>query len=483
MLNVIIEEELYDHEFVKLWCYGFEELVERVKDYPVEKVAEICWVDAEKILRAARLFANAERACLQWGVAVDMTREALPAIQAMAALTQITGNIDRPGGMIIPPEILFYGGGFGADLLTPEQTAKRLGVDKYPLLKFGFATFQPDVVMEALESGEPYEIKAAWLQTTNSISCMGADPKRWLAAMQKLDFIVCVDLFCTPTIIALADIVLPAATYPERDGIRIGDGPQRGETINKVTQVGECKSDMEINLELGRRLNPDAWPWADVKEMFSFLIGETGYSFDEMREIAPAYPKYIYKKYEKGLLRPDGTPGFNTPTGRLEIWATQYANAGLDPLPYFEEPEPGPGSTPELLEEYPLVLTTGARNWGMFHSEHRNIPRLRALRPDPLIEVHPETAESLGLKDGDWVWAESQKDRAKRRVKVTPVLLDKRFCSTDHAWWLPEGDPEKLYDVFDLNINNNVNWTPGKSGFGSNYKCMLVKLYKVEEDE
>lgn len=483
MLNVIINEDLFDHDFVDRWVYGFDELKERVQDYPPEKVSEITWIPVEKIYDAARMFANASQACIQWGVAVDMTKETLPAIQAIAALTQITGNIDKPGAMIIPPEILFYGGGFGADLLTEEQTEKRIGVKKYPLLKFGFATLQADEMMKQMETGDPYEIHGAWMQTTNTLACMGADPDRFYNAAVKLDFIVGVDLFMTPTIMALADYVLPAATYPERDGLRIGDGPQRGETINKVCSVGECKSDMEINLELGRRLNPDAWPWADVKEMFSSIIAETGYSFDEMREIAPAYPQYTYKKYEKGLLRPDGEPGFNTPTGRIEIWSTQYANAGLDPLPYFEEPEPGPGSTPELLDEYPLVLTTGARNWNMFHSEHRNIPRLRAMRPDPIIEVHPEAAEKYGIADGDWVWVENQRGRAKRRVKVTPVLLDPRICSTDHAWWLPEADPENLFDVRELAINNLVPWQPGKSGFGSNYKCSLVKLYKVEEGE
>ena len=483
MLNVIVNENLYDREFVDKWTYGFDKLAERVQDYPPDKVAAITWIPEEKIVAAARMFAKAERACIQWGLAVDMTREALPAIQAIAALTQITGNIDRPGGMIIPPEILFYGGGFGADLLSEEQTAKRIGLEKYPLLKFGFATLQPDEMVKQMETGEPYALHGMWMQTTNPLACMGADPDRFYAAASKLDFIVGVDLFMTPTIMALADYVLPAATYPERDGLRIGDGPQRGETINKVCQVGECKSDMEINLELGRRLNPAAWPWADVKEMFSSIIAETGYTFDELREAAPAYPEYVYRKHEKGLLRPDGEPGFNTPTGRIELWSTQYANAGLDPLPYFEEPEPGPGSTPELLDEYPLVLTTGARNWGMFHSEHRNIPRLRALRPDPLIEVHPDTAAELGLHDGDWVWVENQRGRAKRRVQVTSVLLDPRFCSTDHAWWLPEEDPEELFGVRDLAINNLVPWVCGKSGFGSNYKCMLVKIYQAQDGE
>ena len=99
------------------------------------------------------------------------------------------------------------------------------------------------------------------------------------------------------------------------------------------------------------------------------------------------------------------------------------------------------------------------------------------------MEVHPQTAEDLGLRDGDWVWVENQRGRAKRRVQVTTVLLDPRFCSTDHAWWLPEGDPEDLFGVRGLAINNLVPWTCGKSGFGSNYKCMLVKLYKVKDGE
>ena len=483
ILNVIISEDLYDHDFVDKWCYGFDQLAERCREYPVEKVAQTTWVPAEKIVEAARLFANAERACIQWGVAVDMTKEALPAGQAIMAIAQICGFIDKPGCMIIPPEILFYGGGFGADLLTPEQEAKRLGLGKYPALGAGFATLQADVMMEAMETGEPYEIHGMWLQTTNTIACMGADPERFLEAARKLDFVYCVDLFMTPTIVALADIVLPAATYPERDGIRIGDGPQRGETINKVCQVGECKSDMEINLEIGRRLNPEAWPWADVKEMFSYVIESTGYSFDEMREVAPLYPKYTYEKYAKGLLRPDGQPGFNTPTGRIELWCTSYNRFGLDPMPYFEEPVPGPYSTPEQLEEYPLVLTTGARSWFLFHSEHRNIPRLRAGHPDPIVEVHPNTAKKYGLEDGDWVWVESKMNRCKRKVKISSILVHENIVSTDHGWWYPEADPHNLYDVFDLNVNKSVPWIPGKSGFGSNYKCNLVKLYKVKDGE
>jgi anaerobic selenocysteine-containing dehydrogenase len=383
LLNVMIAERIYDAEFVDLWCYGFDELAERVSGFTPEKVEAITWVPAEKIRTAARLFAAAESAIVQWGVAVDMTKETLPAGQAISALFEITGNIDNPGGMIAPPSILYYASGWGRELLSDEvRDAKKIGNEQYPLFKAAMGPASTDETIKTLETGEPYRLKAAWLQTVNPLACTGPDPRRTLAALQTLEFIVCVDIFMTPTAMALADVVLPAATFPERNGLRVGDGVQRGETINKVTQRGECRSDMQINLELGKRLNADAWPWETVEEMYSFILKETGMGFEELQRSAPVYLPFEYHKHEKGLLRPDGQPGFPTRTGRIELWSTLYAAVGLDPLPYFEEPVPGPASTPELYGEYPLVLTTGARQLGLFHSEHRQIPHLRALHPE-----------------------------------------------------------------------------------------------------
>ena len=484
MLNVIMNEDIYDHDFVDRWCYGFDELKERVAEFTPEKVEEITWVPAEEIIGAARAFANAENAIMQWGLAIDTTKEALPACQAISALFEITGNIDNPGGMIAPPSILYYAGGWGNELLDPEIAKKRIGLDKYALLNFGFQVASTDEMIKTFETGKPYEMKAAWLQTTNFLACTAPDTERTMAAWQKLDFIVVTDLFMTPTAMALADIVLPACTYPERDGLRVGDGVQRGEVINKVTQIGECKSDMEINLELGKRLNPDAWPWADVDEMFSFILEDAGVgmNFHELQENAPAYIPFEYRKYEKGLLRADGQPGFDTPSGRIELWSNFYNNAGLDPLPYFEEPTPGPTATPELLEEYPLVLTTGARNFTLFHSENRQVPHLRAVHPDPIVQMNPATAVRFGLEDKDWVWVENARGRCKRRLEVTPIV-NEMTVSTDHGWWYPEADPENLFDVRDLNVNNLFQYIPGKAGFGCNYKTLLCKVYKIEEGE
>ncbi|MBQ2631384.1 MAG: molybdopterin-dependent oxidoreductase, partial [Kiritimatiellae bacterium] len=127
MINVIIQEDLYDHEFVDLWCYGFEELAERAKDFPVEKVAEICGVSADKIVGAARMIADAKPATLQWGVAIDHTREAMGTGQAVSAIFELTGNIDVPGGLSANTQILdVMGGQWGREFLPEGMDEKRI---------------------------------------------------------------------------------------------------------------------------------------------------------------------------------------------------------------------------------------------------------------------------------------------------------------------------------------------------------------------
>ncbi len=482
MLNVLINEDLYDHEFVEYWCYGFDELAERVQEYTVDKVSEITWVPEDQIREAAHLLGENKPAALQWGVAIDQTKGSTPAALAMVALFQITGNIENPGGMISPPEILNYAGGWGHELLSDEQEAKRIGLDKYPLLQFGFKFGHGDSLYETIKTGKPYAMHAGWFQQNNTLACMTPQPEDAIKTFGKLDFIVCIDLFKTPTIMALADIVMPTQTFPERDGIRLGDGVQRAEAINKVITVGECKSDMEINLELGHRWNPEAWPWKNVREMYTYMLEDTGMNFETVRANAPVYLPFEYYKHEKGLLRPDGQVGFSTATGRIELWSTFFANIGLDPLPYFEEPSPGPGATPEMMEEYPFVLMTGARNWSMFHSEHRNIPRLRAAHPDPTIQVNDKALKKLGIEPGSWVRVENHLGKCKARIEATPVLPE-TMASIDHGWWLPEADPENLYDILDVSSGNLLEWGCGKSGFGANYKSTICKITQLEEDE
>jgi len=486
MLNVIINEKLYDEEFVRKWTHGFDGLRTRVHEYTPERVGGITWIPPEKIVEAARMYATAKPAAIQMGHALEQSKECVTTLQSLMALWTITGNLDVPGGQVFRSPLFGFhktNNIWGDELLAEAQKKRQIGLGRYPFLDW--ADSPPnEALIDQILTGAPYPIKAGWFQTTNSFACGAADARRVYTALRKIEFNVVVDLFMTPTAMALADIVLPAAAYPERDGIsRTGGSGSYIGCINKAIEpVGEAKSDMEINLEVGRRLNPEAWPWENVHEMFDAMLESAGMTFGELRETGCVYDTFQYRKYESGLLRPDGLPGFDTPTGKVELYSTVLEQCGLDGLPYYEEPPESPLSTPEIAAEYPLILITGNRTWGFFHSEHRQIAMLRKMNPDPITEIHPETAAELGIRDGDWVVVESRHGRCRQRARLSSGLHPK-VVSSQHAWWFPEkpGPEPSLFGVWESNINLLIPpGLTGRSGLGYPFKNMMCRVYKTE---
>jgi len=499
MLNVIINEELYDKEFVEKWTFGFDKLKERVQQYPPAKVAKITWVPENLIIEAARCYAKAKPAGLQWGLAVDMAPEATSVAQAITQLWCITGNVDVPGGNVFgkpshgvttypyaTEELVAL---YGQELVT-KMNAKRIGADRYPLVKGFRGWAQPDDVIDQIDSGLPYPIKGAWIQTANILGGQAARMRFHYEALKKLDFIAVVDLFHNPTTMALADIVLPAATFAEKDGFRSWWAPLG--VIQKTVQVGDCKSDYEINLELAKRLNPEVGKkFPTVKDLINSRLAVAGTNFDEMVAkgswAMPADGPYRpYRRHERGLLRPDGKPGFNTPSGKVELWSQFYEGFGIDPLPFYLEPAQSPISTPELYQKYPLIMISGTRSPLFFHSEHRMIPWLREKMPEPLVDIHPDTAKQLGIHDGEWVYIENDMGKVRRKAKYS-LTVHPKMINTMHGWWMPEeeGAEPNLFGVWKYQINQII---PGpqhsKSGFGGGqYKCTLVKLTKMRDGE
>lgn len=298
---------------------------------------------------------------------------------------------------------------------------------------------------------------------------------------------VCSDTFMNPTAMALADVFLPLATFAEYDGFVL---PHYGlndlfyATINKAVTVGECKSDIQILIDLGKRLQPGYWSqFEDDVDFLEKLKLPSGYTFDGLRAEGVVQQEAEYRKYASGRLRSDGKPGFNTATGRIELYCTQYAAHGDDPLPYYMEPPYSPVSTPDLAEEFPLVLTTGARTFVSFHSEHRQIAALRSMHPDPLLDIHPDTAAELGVANGDWVWIETPWGRCTQRAHVTKTTLPP-VVHAEHAWWFPEQDAEEpnLYGHSMSNINTAMpHHVIGKLGLGNTFKSQICKVYRNDE--
>ena len=488
MLNVIINEDLYDHEFVETWCYGFEALRERVQQYPPEVAERISWVPKETIVAAARAFGTNHPSTIAWGLALDEPKNGTQAGYAVMSLVAITGNFDVPGGvtLAVPSSFMAQWQADALESLGSELWDKRACDPEWAGFYWTFASAHPDSLLRYAERGTPYPIKMCWFFGTNPIANTAfAEPDRWYKVLKELDFNVVQDVVMTPTAMALCDLFLPLKTTAEHVGVafpHFGLNTHLLGAMEEAVSVGDCKSDLEICIWLGRRLNPDAWPWETPEEFLTDALKPFDLTFEDLQERVSVQQEFHYRKYELGLLRPDGEPGFNTATGLIELKSTIYPNFDEDGLPFYEEPPLSPVSTPDLAEEYPLILTTGGRSIAMFHSEHRQMPSLRAINPDPLLEMNPQTAEELGLKEGDWAALENPYGRAVERVRLS-AGIHPRVVHAQHGWWFPEqkGEEPNLFGVWKSSVNSLVpNEKISKVGYGANYKSTLCKVAKVE---
>ena len=445
-LNVIIGEQLYDAPFVARWTHGFDALREHARRFTPEWAAPITWVAAEKIRAAARLFARTKPAMLEWGCAIEHTPKCIQTVRALSMLPALTGNVDVPGGWVFG----MHGIGQFPSLienLTPEANAKRLGADRFKLLAGAGADLPSahiPTLLQAMREGLPYPVKAFLVFGNNTLITF-ANSALVYKSLMKLDFMVCADLFMTPTA-ELADIVLPAASWPEID--QVAGLPTVAANVvlanQRAVRIGECMSDEEIFVELARRMKLPVGT-ESVEEVLNSQLARGGLdmTFAELKEKGSVTVPFKYLKYEDG--------GFKTPTGKIELYSTRFEEMGYAPLPSYEEPPESPISCPEIAEDYPLVLTTGARISYFFNSEHRQIENLRKAHRDPTAEIHPETAARYGITKGDWMWIETKRGRIRQRARLT-TGIDPRVISAEHGWWFPE-KPAPEYGVWQSNVN------------------------------
>lgn len=476
MLHTVIEEKLYDAEFVEKWTYGFDALAGRVRDYSPEWAAPITWVPAEKIRAAARLYARTKPSMMEWGCAIEHTPNCIQTIRAISMLPALTGNIDVPGGWVFGMKGL---GKFPSliENLSPEMNAKRLGADRFKMLAGEGADLPAahiPTLLRAMREGVPYPVKAFLVFGNNTLTTY-ANAKEAYESLLKLDLLVVADLFMTPTA-ELADIVLPAASWPELTTLA-GLPTVAANVIfaqQKSVRIGECKADEEIFIELARKMNLPVGT-ESLEEVLEAQLasGGSGKTFAELAETGFHKLPFRYGKYKEG--------GFKTPSGKIELYATRLEAMGYDPLPYYEEPPESPIATPDVAKDFPLVLTTGARIPFFFNSEHRQLPRLRKAHPDPLVEIHPETAAPFGIKSGDWVWIETLRGKIQQRAKVTPDI-DPKVIHVEHGWWFPE-EEGPLHGVWKSNANILTrNGPPYDPAMGTYHlRGLLCRIAPVQE--
>jgi anaerobic selenocysteine-containing dehydrogenase len=500
MINLILENEWYDKEFVEKWTMGIDKLRERAAEYTPEQVERLTWIPKEVLFEATMAYAANRPSAIHWGMPIDMNPEATSVAQAISMLWCLTGNFDIPGGNVAArgafgiamwpinqAQVLTE---YGEDFLT-KINEKRIGAKEYPYVANTRLYIQPDLAVEQMLTGDPYKIRGMWIQTSNMLGGNSADINKHHKALMNMEYNVFVDLFHNPTTMAVADIILPAACFTERNTIRVWHTP--AQIVRKLHEpLGDARNDWEINFELARRFNPEiARKYSTVIDFFDEKLRPSGYTFQELidrggwvfEEDGVSVP---YRRYETGLLRADGKPGFQTPSGKVEFYSLNHEEWGLDPLPWYREPPESENSTPELMKKYPLVMVTGRRSPVYFHAEHRNIDWLREKDPFPLVEVNPKVADALEIKDGEWCWIENERGKIMRKVKYN-ISMNEKCVSVPHGWWAPEekGNAPHYYGAWKYNCNKLVLSQVGSSsGYGGGaYKTVPVRLRKMEPGE
>ena len=471
MINVIINENIYDKEFVEKWTTGFEELKVHVASYTPQWAEGITWVKSSDIIEAARTYALNKPAVLEWGMAIEQTPNSLQTVRAIAILRSLTGNIDIPGGDILGMNII-RGYPTLKEKLSEDALKKRLGAGQYKLLG-GWRAFMPSAhipaLFNAMRSGEPYRVRALLIFGGNPLTTV-ANSREVYESLKKLDLLVVTDLFMTPTA-AIADYILPAAFWTEVEQL-IGY-PLVAENMvmaqQKINQTGECRQDEWIMDELSKRMG---LPGSNetLHDVMNYQLEPLGITYQELKERSFVHPAHEYRKYEKN--------GFRTPSRKVELYCRALERMGYDPLPTYKEPPESPLQTPELAKEFPYVLTTGSRRMEFFHSEHRQIPSLRKRRPDPQVELHPEIAALHGITQGDWVIVSSPRGSIRMKALVTTDIIP-GVINIDHGWWFPEKTGPD-YGVWESNANILTNNAPPYDpAFGSyQLRGLLCRIEK-----
>lgn len=430
MMNVIIGEKLYDKEFIDKYTLGFDKLVEHVKEYTPEAVEKITWVKAEDIRKIARIFATSKPGANVAGTApIDQHVNGFQGNRALALLQVITGNVDVPGSWVTIPFIRL------GDLRTTD-ISEPIGADLHPLFRRFWGRTSPygqqNLFADSVLDGKPYPLKAMIVNGGNPALTL-PDSARIQQAMKKLDFMVVMDLFMTDTA-KLADIVLPACSFMEKSGVGYVYGVTLGEPYallrKKVIEpVGESWPDWKIWTELGRRMGyAEHFPWNSDEEVVDFFLKPSGLTREQLDKEHPEGMYYIEgdKKYNSGGV-------YRTPSGKIEIYSETLKENGYDPIPRYIEPTQSPVSSPELAEKYPVILTTGSRIEEYTHSQLRTVPSLQKEAPEPIAEVHSETAGQYGISDGDRISIETLKGKIEMKVhtedKMAPGVI-----SIPHGW-------------------------------------------------
>lgn len=519
ILNYIITNDLYDHDFVENWCNGFDEMAEALVDCSSEWASEITGLPVEQIEQIAEMMGTVKPMAINCGNGIgDQQNDGHWAQACIDLIEAITGNIDVPGGagaaMVMPPALITTK---GIDKLS----------DRMPLSEEdeanGYMAGVSDLVgpetprwfqtMTTQESGptsaynkgirsilteDPYPLRFILAQCSNPLTAT-RQPKTVIEALKKLDYYVVMDTQWNSSC-DYADIVLPACVHYEISEQfatkNMADGTWIG--MNQAVQepLGESMSDWQFYCKLADRMGYGADFWnGDFDECLREQLDGSGFTLEELREkgsifvertdgATPTEPEY--KRYAELFAE--------LPNGKVQCYNDWIGNkpnceedGEISPVPVYRGAPESIAGTPDIAAEYPIVFSDVHAYRLCNHSYYVNVPYLRELQPEPWIKINPATAEQYGIADGDWVKVESPHGWVKMVARYFECIAPDVIMSR-RGWWqdCPElGLPG--YDCYDGGSEVNVlyddtiaNYDPFHSAMA---KQTLVKISKLDESE
>jgi len=438
MLYTIVEEELYDRQYVQAQTEGFEALKESIKDFPPETMAEVCGIDAATIREVARIYATSRASIVFWGMGISQSVHGTDNARCLIALALITGQVGRPGTGLHP--LRGQNNVQGASdaglipLVYPDYRSVEDAAVRAEYEEFWGRQLDPKrglTVVEIVNAIHEGQIKAMYIMGENP-AMSDPDQDHARAALAKLEHLVVQDIFLTETAWH-ADVVLPASAHAEKTGTFTNTNREVQLGRQVIDPPGDARQDWWLTQEIAKRIGLD-WTYTHPKDVFA-----------EMAEIMPSLANITWQRLERedSVTYPCDAPdqpgneimfgdGFPTQSGRGKIVPT-----GLVP----------PDELPD--ETYPMVLTTGRllEHWHT-GAMTRRASQLDALEPEAVVFLSPNDLGSFGIDPGTFVKVETRRGAIVLKVRqdrdVPDGMVFIPFCFAEAAANLltnPQLDP------------------------------------------
>lgn len=412
------------------------QFAELASGFTPPRVQQLTDVDEAALRAAAATIASADRLSYYAWNGIGQSATATQTDRALSILYALTGSYGSAGGNV-PGTAARFTDISGQELLTQGQRDKALGARERPLgpPRQGWITARD--MYRAVLDGEPYPVRMLMSFGTNLLTSQ-PDGDMATRAFEALPFHVHADFFINAAA-QYADIVLPVSTSWEREGLRAGfdaslQGQRRVQLRAPVIDApGEARSDTDIVLALGSRLGLAAQMFdLDVDRGHDTMLGGAGLDVAALRavpqglDVASRVPERAHER-----LGDDGAAqGFPTPTRRIEIYSERLHEHGYEPLPSLRIED-----LPATADAFPLWLGS-AKTLVYCHGQHRNLPSLRKLEPDPPLDMAPTDAAHRGIAAGDWVRVITARGEMVARVRIVKALSP-GYVVAQHGWWAP----------------------------------------------